>query len=498
MVPWQQILFWSYFGILSILAVYGAHRYVLVYLYYRHRDQRPRPQSTWDELPAVTVQLPVFNEATVVERLLDAVARIDYPRDRFQVQLLDDSVDETRELARAKVEALRATGLNIEYRHRTDRTGFKAGALEAGLATAEGQFVAIFDADFVPHPNVLRNTIEYFTDPGVGMVQVRWGHLNRDYSLLTKLQSMFLDGHFVIEHTARNRSGRHFNFNGTAGIWRREAIASAGGWQHDTLTEDLDLSYRAQLHGWRFVYLVDEIAPAELPVEMSAFKTQQHRWAKGSIQTSRKLLPAIWGSDSPLKVKLEATFHLTANLAYPLLLLMCLLMLPALQFRLRDETVWRNVLFDVSIFVLATLSVVSFYVVAQREIDRGWRRSLKYLPGLMSLGVGLAVNNARAVFEALFSHDTPFVRTPKYAVRDDLHAPPKKRYRSLAGWMTGVEIAFGSYILLILVTAVRHHLWLMSVFLLIFAGGFFYVGFASLWPNWFARVTLPAGRAGSP
>ena len=484
MPTWKLTLLYAYLGALSLLAFYGAHRFLLIYLYYRHRTRKPRPVGTYDKLPKVTVQLPLFNEATVVERLLEAVARLEYPRDRLQIQVLDDSIDETQELAQRKVAELAARGLNIEYLHREVRTGFKAGALEAGMASAQGELITIFDADFVPDPQMLEHTVPHFADPGVGMVQVRWGHLNRDYSLLTRLQSMLLDGHFVIEHTARNRSGRHFNFNGTAGIWRRSAIEDAGGWQHDTLTEDLDLSYRAQLRGWRFVYLLEEISPAELPVEMTAFKNQQHRWAKGSIQTSRKLLPTIWRSSEPFKVKLEATFHLTANLAYPLLLLVCLLMLPALQVRLSDPSVWRNVLFDSSIFVLATGSVVSFYIVAQREIDPHWRRSLKYLPGLMSLGVGLAVNNARAVLEALFSYETPFVRTPKYAVQDRDGSRPRHRYRSLAGWMPALELAFGCYLLVILWTAASNYLWLMSAFLSMFAAGFFYVGLSSWFGPW--------------
>jgi cellulose synthase/poly-beta-1,6-N-acetylglucosamine synthase-like glycosyltransferase len=477
---WKEVSLYVYLGVLLILSVYGAHRYFLVYLYYRHRQRDPEPAAHFAALPRVTVQLPVYNEVTVVERLLDAVAAIDYPRDRLEVQVLDDSTDETCELARAKVEALRSTGLDVHYLARTHREGFKAGALEAGLEQAKGEFVAIFDADFVPPGDILRRTIHHFTRPTVGMVQVRWGHLNRDYSLLTRLQSMLLDGHFVIEHTARNRSGRCFNFNGTAGIWRRQAITDAGGWQHDTLTEDLDLSYRAQLAGWQFVYLLEAIAPGELPVEMNAFKSQQHRWAKGSIQTSRKLLPRLWRSDLPTKAKWEATFHLTANLAYPLLLLLCLLMLPALDARLVDTTSWHKVLFDVSIFVLATSSVFSFYMAAQMEIDRRWWRSIRYLPGLISLGIGLAVNNARAVIEALASHDSPFVRTPKYDVQDGVGSRPRHRYRSLVHWMTWIELGFGVYILRILLTAVRHEQWLMSAFLCLFAGGFFYVGVSSL------------------
>jgi cellulose synthase/poly-beta-1,6-N-acetylglucosamine synthase-like glycosyltransferase len=480
MSGWHDTVLVVYFVLLGLLSIYGAHRYVLVYLYYRHKRDNPVPGNRFSVAPIVTVQLPLFNEATVVERLLEGVARIDWPRDRLEIQVLDDSTDETQELARAKVAELRARGLDVSYLHRTDRKGFKAGALAGGLLQARGDFVAIFDADFLPEPDVLRRTIDFFTDPKVGMVQVRWGHLNRDYSLLTRLQSMLLDGHFVIEHTARNRSGRHFNFNGTAGVWRRSTILAAGGWQHDTLTEDLDLSYRAQMHGWNFVYLRDVTAPGELPVEMTAFKAQQHRWAKGSIQTGLKVLPRIWRSKLPFKVKSEATFHLTANLSYVLMLGMCVLMLPALLARLAEPDRLRSELFDWSVFVLATASVLSFYVAAQREIDPDWKRGLKYLPCVLALGIGLAVNNARAVIEALFSYETPFVRTPKYNVTNRRGAPLARRYRSLAGVMPWVEIAFGAYMGVIVFVGIQNQLWMVVFFMSLFMFGFLYVGVGSL------------------
>ena len=480
MSGWHDTVLIVYFALLGLLSIYGAHRYVLMFLYYRHKRDNPEPTRHFAEPPSVTVQLPLFNEATVVERLLESVARIDWPRDKLEIQVLDDSTDETRELARAKVDELRARGLAVEYLHRTDRGGFKAGALASGLSVARGEYVAIFDADFLPEPDVLKRTVDYFTNPRIGMVQVRWGHLNRDYSLLTRLQSMLLDGHFVIEHTARNRSGRHFNFNGTAGVWRRAAIQGAGGWQHDTLTEDLDLSYRAQMEGWQFVYLRDVTAPGELPVEMTAFKAQQHRWAKGSIQTGLKVLPKIWKSDLPFKVKSEATFHLTANLSYVLMLAMCVLMLPAVLARLAEPNRLRSAMFDWSVFVLATASVLSFYVAAQREIDPDWKRGLKYLPGVLALGIGLAVNNARAVIEALFDYQTPFVRTPKYNVTNQRRTAPARRYRSLAGFMPWVEIAFGAYMSVIVWVGAVNELWMVVFFMSLFALGFLYVGIGSL------------------
>ncbi|MGZ3426711.1 MAG: cellulose synthase family protein, partial [Polyangia bacterium] len=289
----DHVLITSYLVVLLTLAMYGFHRSMLMYLYYRSRGADPSPIARFDptKLPVVTVQLPLFNEMYVAERLLDAINLLEYPRDKLEIQVLDDSTDETQAICRAKVEELQRSGLDIHYIHRVDRTGFKAGALENGLVTGRGEFVMVFDADFLPPPDIIERTVHFFTNPKVGMVQVRWDHVNRDYSRLTELQAMMLDGHFVIEHTARHRSGRFFNFNGTAGIWRVASIADAGGWSHDTLTEDMDLSYRAQLKGWEFIYLKDVVSPAELPVEMNAFKSQQFRWAKGSIQVAKKLLP---------------------------------------------------------------------------------------------------------------------------------------------------------------------------------------------------------------
>jgi cellulose synthase/poly-beta-1,6-N-acetylglucosamine synthase-like glycosyltransferase len=297
----QTLILVVYFFVLSILAIYGWHRYYLVYLYMKNKGKVPAapPLLTDGQLPRVTIQLPIFNEMYVADRLIAAVCEMDYPKHLLEIQVLDDSTDETTGIAEMAVRRHAARGFDIHYLHRVDRRGFKAGALEAGLAVAKGEFVAIFDADFIPSTDFLKRTLPHFaTDPKIGMVQARWGHINQDYSLLTKIQSILLDAHFVLEHGGRNRAGCFFNFNGTAGIWRRTAIETAGGWQHDTLTEDLDLSYRAQLAGWRFIFLADLVSPAEVPVEMNSFKSQQHRWAKGSIQTCMKLLPRILGRTS--------------------------------------------------------------------------------------------------------------------------------------------------------------------------------------------------------
>src|SRR5882757_6581498 len=317
-----------YLSVLIGLSAYGVHRYFIIYLFLKNRKREPVPDRQFEQLPKVTVQLPIFNEIYVVERLLRSVSELDYPRELLQIQVLDDSTDDTREIVSSCAEELRQRGFNVQRIHRVDRTGFKAGALAVGLEAADGEFVCILDADFVPQPDLLKRTIHFFTDPKIGMIQTRWGHLNRGYSLLTRMQAIFLDGHLLLEQTARSRSGRFFNFNGTAGLWRKSCIVNAGGWHYDTLTEDLDLSYRAQMAGWQFIYLPDVTVPAELPVDINGFKSQQHRWTKGSIQTCKKLLAAVWKAPLPLLIKLEATAHLTSNFGYLLLVFLCLLILP--------------------------------------------------------------------------------------------------------------------------------------------------------------------------
>jgi cellulose synthase/poly-beta-1,6-N-acetylglucosamine synthase-like glycosyltransferase len=416
----------------------------------------------------------------VAERLLDAMAKLTYPREKLEIQVLDDSTDETQSICRAKVAELAGAGIDIQYIHRTDRTGFKAGALENGLKSARGEFVMVFDADFVPSPDIVDSTIHFFTNPRVGMVQVRWEHVNRDYSRLTELQAMMLDGHFVIEHTARHRSGRFFNFNGTAGIWRRTAIDDAGGWSHDTLTEDMDLSYRAQLKGWEFIYLKDVVSPAELPVEMNAFKSQQFRWAKGSIQVAKKLLPTIFRSDVPFGVKMEAFFHLTNNFAYPLLLLLSILLLPNLLVRTRHG--WREVLLiDLPLFFGTTLSIASFYITSQREIQRSWKPTLRRLPLMMSLGIGLCINQTRAVLEALLgSSSGEFVRTPKHGVVRRFEGWTAKKYRATKTLIPLVEVIFAVYFAGASLLAVNAGHYVSVPFMLLFTMGFGYVGVLSL------------------
>jgi cellulose synthase/poly-beta-1,6-N-acetylglucosamine synthase-like glycosyltransferase len=469
----------SYFFVLIILAVYGWHRYYLVYLYMANRDKEPKPGPPLSPLPVVTIQLPLYNEMYVADRLIDAVCAIDYPRERLEIQVLDDSTDETVRIAEAAVRRHAVQGIDIKYVHRTDRTGYKAGALEAGLERARGEYVAIFDADFLPTADFLARLLPHFADEKVGMVQARWGHINQDYSLLTKIQSILLDGHFVLEHGGRNRAGRFFNFNGTAGIWRRAAIDDAGGWQHDTLTEDLDLSYRAQLRGWRFVFVSSVIAPAEVPVEMNAFKSQQHRWAKGSIQTCRKLLPEILRADVPLAVKAEAFFHLTANFNYPLMCVLSVLMFPSMVIRYNMGW-YEMMLIDVPLFLAATFSVCNFYMICQREIHRDWRARIRYLPFLMSIGIGLCINNTRAVFEALFNKATEFARTPKYRIEGVADEWVGKKYRQSVAVQPLVELGLGLYFTATVFYALANQIYGTVPFLVLFQLGFLYTGLVSI------------------
>ncbi len=469
----------AYFFVLIILAIYGWHRYYLVYLYMKNRSNGPQAATPLDPLPVVTIQLPLYNEMYVADRLIDAVCRIEYPRDKFEIQVLDDSTDETQGIASAAVRRFAACGIDIKYYHRKDRSGFKAGALEAGLKHARGEFVGIFDADFIPPSDFLTRVMPHFLSPEIGMVQARWGHINQDYSLLTKIQAILLDGHFVLEHGARNRSGRFFNFNGTAGVWRRAAIDDAGGWQHDTLTEDLDLSYRAQLRGWRFVFLSDVIAPAEVPVEMNGFKSQQHRWAKGSIQTCRKLLPQILRADVPLGVKAEAFFHLTANFNYPLMVVLSVLMFPSMVIRYNMGW-YEMLLIDVPLFFAATFSVCNFYMICQREIHRDWRTRIKYLPFLMSIGIGLSINNTRAVFEALFNKASEFTRTPKYRIEGDGDEWVGKKYRQSVAIQPLIELMLGLYFTWTVFYALANQIYGTLPFLILFQIGFLYTGLLSI------------------
>jgi len=477
-----------YFAVMIVLAIYGVHRYTLVYLYYKHKkDYNPNPPAYFDELPRVTVQLPIYNEQFVIERLIEAICAMQYPTDKLEIQLLDDSTDETQQVAADVVARYAALGHPIVYIHRTNRHGFKAGALDEGLKVAKGDLIAIFDADFVPPTDWLMKVVHHFTDPAIGMVQTRWTHLNRDYSMLTQIEAILLDGHFVLEHGARARSGDFFNFNGTAGMWRRAAITEAGGWQHDTLTEDTDLSYRSQLAGWKFKYLPEIECPAELPIEMTAFKTQQARWAKGLIQTSIKVLPLIFRSDVPRRIKIEAVYHLTANISYPLMVVMTALLIPSMIVRFYQG--WFQMLFiDFPLFTASTLSIAVFYVVSQRELfPKSWLKTFLYLPFLMALGIGLTVTNTKAVMEALFGIKSAFARTPKYSVAKKGEKSKAGKYRKRLLLTPWVELAIGCYFALAIVYTFMNNNFFTAPFLVLFVIGYWYTGLMSLLQGRFER-----------
>lgn len=467
-----------YLTVIGFLAIYGFHRLWILWLYFRHyrlaRGSSSRGLS--DPAPRVTVQLPLYNEKYVIERLLSAACALDYPRDRLEVQVLDDSADETRELACSWVQKYRREGIDIVYFHRAQRSGFKAGALAYGLERAKGEFVAIFDADFLPPADFLKRALVHFEDPRVGMVQARWGHVNDGYSLLTALQAIFLDGHFLLEHTARNRSGSFFNFNGTAGVWRRAAIEQSGGWRADTLTEDLDLSYRAQLAGWHFVFLPDLVCPAELPVDIHAFKTQQHRWTAGAIQTARKVLPTLWRSDFPLRVKTEATFHLTGGLGYPLVALVSVLMPLSLLFRSRHPSTVNSHL-EFGALAGTLISIFVYYAICLHDLYPDWISRVSRLPLLISLGAGMCWTNSRAVVYGFLGRANEFRRTAKYAIRERGERWRDKAYRSRAKRPALVEVFFSGYFLVALGGAWAMRAYGCIPFIVLFLFGNLYVAY---------------------
>jgi len=489
----------AYLVVLSTICVYGLHRLFLVLMFYYVKRKAPQLKACFRELPPVTVQLPMYNERYVACRVIEQACRIDYPRDRLEIQVLDDSTDETVEIARQTVERLHAQGHNVVYIHRDNRVGYKAGALEEGTRVARGEFILIFDADFLPPPHILRETVHYFTDERVGMVQTRWEHLNRDASLLTETQAILLDGHFIIEHTARNRSGRYMSFNGTAGIWRKAAIADAGGWQHDTLTEDLDLSYRAQLNGWKFVFLPELTSPAELPPEMNAFKAQQHRWTKGGAQSCVKLLPMVMRRAANWRIKLEAFFHLTSGFVYILMVLLTLLVGPAVYAKLviPGRTPHWQLTLEFALFLVGFGAPLSFYLAAQRERLRSWANSLRYVPALMAVGIGIGFNNALAALDGFFGKTGEFVRTPKFGDRVAKRgARPRRRrggrLRILASWKAWAELAIGLYLSGFLLAFFFHEEWYERVsaaipFLLIFIVGYFYVALQTFYGRWLSE-----------
>lgn len=476
------------FALLSLFT-YGMNCYFLMIF---HRRNRPEAFKRHEQIkinfyqnfsshdwPRITIQLPIFNERYVIERLIKAVCRLEYPKDLLEIQVLDDSTDDTGTIAQPVIGKMAGRGIDIVYIHRQNRIGFKAGALKEGLKTAKGELVAIFDADFIPEPTFLKEVIPYFVDPDIGMLQTRWGHINSDYSLLTRAQSMGIDGHFAVEQASRAWSGFFMNFNGTAGIWRKKAIQDAGGWQADTLTEDLDLSYRAQLSGWKLTFAPEIVCPAEVPVTINAFKSQQHRWAKGSIQTAKKNLGKLFKSDVSLLIKIQAFLHLTHYMVHPMMLLVVLTSIPMLY----SQWFFNNLAFPAMIFTLlclATFGPSSMYIFSQRLLYRNWKSRIKYLPFLICLGTGIAVNNTKAVLEALLNLESGFVRTPKYGINQKKDQWKNKRYSIPLTSVSILEFFLGLYSLASLMMFLFFSKYLVSPFLLIYTSGFFYVFFLSV------------------
>jgi len=476
------------FALLSLL-VYGINCYILMMFYRlnypkalkKHEQVKENLYKDFSpqDWPRVTIQLPIYNELYVVERLIESVCRIDYPMNLLEIQVLDDSTDDTVRIAKAMVEKMKVQGFDIVYIHRTDRTGYKAGALKEGLKSAKGELVGIFDADFVPNSDFLKETVPYFIDPNLGMLQTRWGHLNHDYSLLTRAQSMGIDGHFGVEQASRAWSGLFMNFNGTAGVWRKKTIKDAGGWQADTLTEDLDLSYRAQLKGWKLGFAPQVVCPAEVPVTITAFKSQQHRWAKGSIQTAKKNLGKLFKSDVSMLVKIQAFLHLTHYLVHPMMLLVVITSIPMLY----TQWFFDHLAYPIMIFTmlcLATLGPSCMYLFSQRILYRDWKRRIKYLPFLMCLGTGIAVNNTKAVLEAFFGMKSGFIRTPKYGIKKKGDRWKDKRYSIPLNSVSILEFFLGLYSLTSLFMFLFFSKYLVSPFLFIYTAGFFYVFFLSV------------------
>lgn len=410
----DEIILIIYILTMVVLLVFASHGVIMLYYYRKFISNVPEPSEVENFDKKVTIQLPLYNEQYVTERLIDSVCKIDYPKNLMEIQVLDDSTDMTVDLVKKIVEQKQKEGFDIKQVRRSNRKGYKAGALKEGLELATGELIAIFDADFVPKPDFLKKTLKYFTNPKIGMVQTRWEHINEDYSILTRIQALALNGHFVMEQPIRNRAGFFINFNGTGGVWRKECILDAGNWNDDTITEDLDLSYRAQLNGWKFIYLKDFTTPAELPSEMNALKAQQFRWTKGAIETAKKLLPMVWKSKIPFRTKIQSTFHLTNNIVFPFILIAGILNVPLVF--IKNSGPYAIFFNFMSVFVLAFISSFLFYLYAQKDVYTDWRKKMALFPIFMAGSMGFAVNNSRAVFEGLMDRKSEFVRTPKFKI----------------------------------------------------------------------------------
>ena len=475
----EQVVLIGYFVSLSILFLFGLHGFVMMYYHRKYGHKNPVPDSEFKPDKLVTIQLPLYNEMYVIERLINSVCEIDYPKDKMEIQVLDDSTDETTTIVAKIVDEKKKLGFDISHIRRGSREGYKAGALKEGMKIAKGEFIAIFDADFIPQKEFLKKTLSYFTDDKVGMVQSRWEHLNGDYSIITKAQALALDGHFVIEQTVRNKSGFFINFNGTGGVWRKKCIEDAGNWHADTLTEDLDLSYRAQLIGWRFVFLKDFTSPAELPSEINALKAQQFRWTKGAVETAKKILPLVWKSKVPLRVKLQSTFHLTNNLVFPFILLAAILNVPLIF--IKNSGAHEIYFAIMSLFVLAFVSSFLFYLYSQKDIHTDWRKRIVLFPLFMAGSMGLAVNNSRAVFEGLMNRKSEFVRTPKFKQESEKDTFIGNKYlNKKLGLSVFVEAVLAVYCFIGVLSSI-YFMELASIpFQVLFTLGFSFIAYTSI------------------
>jgi len=471
----DQIVLIVYIVTLLIILVFASHGFIMIYYHNKYLKNEPKPGNIVEEEKTVTIQLPLYNELYVADRLINAICELDYPKDKLEIQVLDDSTDETVQIVAETVRQKQAEGFDIKHVRRPNREGYKAGALKEGLKTAKGEFVAIFDADFVPHADFLRKTMNYFSNEHIGLVQTRWEHMNEDYSIITKIQALALNGHFVIEQTVRNRSGFFINFNGTGGVWRKECIFDAGNWHSDTLTEDLDLSYRAQLKGWKFIYLRDITTPSELPAEMNALKAQQFRWTKGAIETCKKILPLVWKSDIPLRIKFQSTFHLTNNFAFPFILLAGIL--NVLLIFIKNSGPYDPFFNMMAVFVLGFVSSFIFYLYAQKDIDQDWRKKIALFPLFMAGSMGLAVNNSRAVFEGLMDRKSEFVRTPKMKVMNKDDKFTKNKY--VKGMKIDSSTIIESILAVYCLIGVGASIYFMEIAAIPFQLMFFF-GFASI------------------
>lgn len=483
----QSFIIHAYFISLTILFLFGSSGFVMIYYYMKHRGTKPPQAGKLEQHPYVTIQLPVFNEFYVIERLIRATCEMNYPGDKLEIQVLDDSTDETTQLIDQLTTSFRQQGLNIFHLRRDSRAGYKAGALREGLKTAKGDFIAIFDADFIPDRDFLINTLPYFfMDEKIGLVQTRWEHLNSDYSFLTRVQAMALDGHFVIEQNVRNKAGFFINFNGTGGIWRKACIFDAGNWESDTLTEDLDLSYRAQLRGWKFKFLNNVTSPAELPSEINALKSQQFRWTKGAIETARKILPLVWKSSLPLEKKIHATFHLSNNIVFPFILIAGILNVPLIF--IKHQGGYESYFTVMAVFVFAFIGSFLFYLYSQKDVYGDWQKRMLLFPLFMAGSMGFAVNNTRAVIEGLLKKKSEFVRTPKYSVigKDDNWLGKKYVFMKV-NYTVVIEVILALYCLFGVIASI-YYLELAAVpFQLLFSIGFGLVAWLSMKHAWLAR-----------